>query len=87
MGNGRTVVRAAFGRALRSRRKEIGISASEVGRRLECDASTVSRMERGEVSVAVDEVPDIARALDIAPRRLLAVIMGGGKKTDTAQAA
>ena len=90
MSSERTSTRVAFGRALRSRRQELGLTAGEVGSALAVDASTISRMERGLVGVAVDEVPEIARVLSIAPRRLLAVItqgVSGGRKNDKAQAA
>lgn len=87
MSRERTTLRAAFGRAIRLRRKELGLTAGEVGRMLAVDASTISRMERGRVGVAVDEVPGIARALKIAPRRLYAVTVRPGRKVSKATAA
>ena len=87
MSRERTILRAAFGRALRSRRKELGLTAGEVGRMLAVDASTISRMERGRVGVAVDEVPGIARALKMAPRRLYAVAAPPSRKASKATAA
>jgi transcriptional regulator with XRE-family HTH domain len=53
-------------------RKELGLSADELGAMIGKDRSTIYRYERGEIEKAtIDVIPPLARALQTTPQYLL----------------
>jgi transcriptional regulator with XRE-family HTH domain len=51
-----------FGKRLRSKRKSLGISQEKLALLAEIDRSYVGRIERGEVSVTIERVYELAAA-------------------------
>lgn len=61
-----------IGERIRARRKEIGMSADELGKRLGKDRSTVFRYEKGDIEkVPIDILEPIAEALKTTPAALM----------------
>lgn len=61
-----------IGERIRARRKEIGMSADELGKRLGKDRSTVFRYEKGDIEkVPIDILEPIAKALNTTPAALM----------------
>lgn len=61
-----------IGERIRARRKEIGMSADELGKRLGKDRSTVFRYEKGDIEkVPIDILEPIAEALNTTPQYLM----------------
>lgn len=61
-----------IGERIRARRKEIGMSADELGKRLGKDRSTVFRYEKGDIEkVPIDILEPIAEALNTTPAALM----------------
>lgn len=53
-------------------RKELGLSADELGAMIGKDRSTIYRYERGDIeSATIDVVPRLARALETTPQYIL----------------
>ncbi len=57
---------------IRNARKAVGLTQAELARRVGCDQSEISRLERGERLMSVRMLTAIARALEIPPSALLA---------------
>lgn len=55
---------------LTARRKELGLTQTEVAQRLGLHKQWVSRVELGERRLDVVELADFARALDLSPAEL-----------------
>lgn len=70
---------AAFGEALRAKRKERGLSQEELAARASLDRSYVGGVERGERNVSLINLNKLARALDLALAELLADLRGTGR--------
>ena len=62
---------AAFGAAVRARRKELDLSQEALADLAGIDRSHMGRIERGERNVSLMNVIRIARAMDAAPSDLL----------------
>ena len=56
---------------IRAARKKRGISQRDLARTLGMAQSTLSRLERGERRVSVDQLIEIARALGVRPADML----------------
>lgn len=62
----------SIGERIRARRKEIGMSADELGKRLGKDRSTIFRYEKGDIEkVPIDILEPIAEALNTTPEYLM----------------
>ena len=60
------------GERIKQLRKELGLSADELGEMIGKDRSTIYRYERGEVENAtVDVIPRLAKALQTTPQYIL----------------
>ena len=60
------------GERLKRLRKEIGLSADELGAMIGKDRSTIYRYERGDIeSATIDVIPRLARALQTTPQHIL----------------
>lgn len=62
--------RIAFGRAIVTARKRIGVSQEQLANEAQIDRSYMGRIERGEQSVSFDKILDVSRALGISPAML-----------------
>ncbi|MFV1872765.1 MAG: helix-turn-helix domain-containing protein [Oleiphilus sp.] len=60
-----------FGKQLRKKRKEYGISQDDLALKSGIDRSYVGRIERGEVNVTLDKVYQLASVLKCHARDLL----------------
>lgn len=60
----------AFGRAVKARRAELGMTQEDLSDKGEVARSFVSGMERGEKAPTVNTVWKVAKALDCAPSDL-----------------
>ena len=67
---------AAFGEALRAKRKKCGLSQEELAARASLDRSYVGGVERGERNVSLINLNKLARALDLTLAELLADLRG-----------
>ncbi len=67
---------AAFGQALRAKRKEHGLSQEELAARASLDRSYVGGVERGERNVSLINLDKLARALNLTLAELLADLGG-----------
>ena len=60
------------GERLKRLRKDLGLSADELGAMIGKDRSTIYRYERGDIDKAtIDVIPPLARALQTTPQYLL----------------
>ena len=60
------------GERIKQLRKDLGLSADELGKMIGKDRSTIYRYERGEIENAtVDVVPRLAKALQTTPQYIL----------------
>jgi transcriptional regulator with XRE-family HTH domain len=60
------------GRRIKERRKELGMSADELGKRLGKDRSTIYRYEKGDIeNMPLDILEPIAKALRTTPQYLM----------------
>lgn len=62
-----------IGNAIRTARKDKGLTAAEAGALINVTQATFSRIERGEVSVDAYRLAEIAQALDVPISRLLGI--------------
>ena len=58
-------------RNLRGARRAVGLSQEALAEKAGVDRSYVSRVETGKVSVGLDTLAELARAVDVAPNELL----------------
>ena len=63
---------AAFGRAVRARRRELGLSQEELGRTSRLHRTYVSGVELGHRNLSLLNLVALAAALDLQPSELLA---------------
>jgi len=61
----------AFGRRITERRKEVGLSQAELGKRLGTSTSVIGRYERGEMTPSVEAASRIANELQTTVGYLL----------------
>ena len=61
----------SFGDNLRNRRKELGLTQEEIGKRIGCGKSTINRYENGEINVPYDRILAAAKALETTPAYLM----------------
>lgn len=60
------------GRKIKQRRKEMGISAEELGKRIGKNRATVFRYENGDIEkLPIDVLEPIAKALSTTPQALM----------------
>ena len=61
-----------IGQRIKEKRKEMRMSADELGKRLGKDRSTISRYEKGDIeNLPLDILEPIAKALDTTPAYLM----------------
>ena len=61
-----------IGKRIKERRKELGMSAEELGRRLGKDRSTIYRYEKGDIeNMPLDILEPIAQVLNTTPQYLM----------------
>ena len=60
-----------FGKRVRAKRDELGISQEELADRADLDRTYVGGVERGERNVSLVNIYRLARALGLAPKDLL----------------
>ena len=61
-----------IGKRIKERRKELGMSADELGQRLGKDRSTIYRYEKGDIeNLPLDILEPIAKALGTTPQYLM----------------
>ena len=66
------VMNLTTGERLKRLRKDLGLSADELGAMIGKDRSTIYRYERGDIqSATIDVVPRLARALQTTPQYIL----------------
>jgi transcriptional regulator with XRE-family HTH domain len=65
------LVKKKFGERVRSLRKAQGLSQEELAERTELHRTYIGGIERGERNVALLNIVQIARALEITPSQLL----------------
>jgi len=58
-------IRARFGRAVRKRRQELGLSQEELADRAGIHRTYVGDVERGERNIALQNIEKLAKALDV----------------------
>lgn len=63
-------VRHRFGAALRTRRRELGLSQEELAFRAGLHPTYVSSIERGQRNVALVNIEKLARAVSLLPSEL-----------------
>jgi transcriptional regulator with XRE-family HTH domain len=71
MADARLEVLRRFGKRVRAKRDELGISQEELADRADLDRTYVGGVERGERNVSLINIHRLARALGLAPRDLL----------------
>ena len=60
------------GERIKRLRKDLGLSADELGEMIGKDRSTIYRYERGDIeSATIDVIPRLARALQTTPQHIL----------------
>lgn len=59
-----------WGQRIKARREELGISAEELGGRIDRTFQTVYRYENGQITPTPEVMVDLAKALDVSPCRL-----------------
>jgi len=64
-------IRKVVARNLRGARRAVGLSQEALAEKAGVDRSYVSRVETGKVSVGLDTLAELARAVDVAPNELL----------------
>lgn len=64
---GAPALNASLGSALKARRKELGLSQSDVGRLARVGQPVISRLERGLQNATLELVADVCQALDLEP--------------------
>lgn len=61
-----------IGQRIKERRKELDMTADELGRRIGKNRATVYRYENGDIeNLPIDVLKPIAKALDVAPQYLM----------------
>ena len=60
-----------FGRKLRAKRKDLGISQDKMALLAEIDRSYAGRIERGEVNITLEKVYQLAKVLECDVKELL----------------
>lgn len=63
-------MQSTFGARVAHHRKQLGISQTELARRLGVDGSTISYWESGEKAPRVDSLGDVAKVLGITTAEL-----------------
>lgn len=66
-----------FGRRVRDRRMELGLSQEELAERAGLHRTYISSLEQGRRNVAVHNVVRLAEALDLDPADLVAGLTSG----------
>ncbi|MBQ6622703.1 MAG: helix-turn-helix transcriptional regulator [Mogibacterium sp.] len=64
-------INAAIGERIRFYRKKKGLTIVEMAQRMHISKSALSKYERGEVSITLDAVNELAKVLDLDPFQLL----------------
>ena len=60
-----------FGKKIRARRKERGLSQDKLAEKSKIDRSYIGRIDRGEVNITIDKLYTLADALECSPCDLL----------------
>jgi transcriptional regulator with XRE-family HTH domain len=66
-----TPLRKSFGKAVRSRRLELGLSQEKLAEHSDLHANYVGSVERGERNIGIENIYKIAKALQLHPKNLL----------------
>ena len=67
----KTDVRAAFGKLVRQRRQDLGLTQEQVAEKADLHPTYLGSVERGERNIALENIIALARALKISPQELL----------------
>lgn len=70
--SGRSAISKAFGRVLQQHRLTSGLSQENLSLAAGYDKNYVGMLERGERQPTLETLLDMARALDVAPEKLVA---------------
>lgn len=70
-GDGRLEILRRFGKRIRAKREDLGISQEELAARADLDRTYVGGVERGERNVSLVNIHRLAKALDTTPKELL----------------
>ena len=70
-GHEHDLARRLLGRAIRRRRKQLGMTLSELAMRTKLSVSLLSQVERGEVDPSLESLREIARGLNTTSFRLM----------------
>jgi transcriptional regulator with XRE-family HTH domain len=62
----KTNVKKIFGAAVRSRRRQLGISQEELAERADLHRTYISDVERGSRNVSLENIERLASALDLS---------------------
>lgn len=63
--------RASFGKRIRERRKQVGLSQERLAQVADLDRTYVGSVERGERNVSLDNIYRLAAALNVESREFL----------------
>lgn len=72
MKEGKSDIKKRFGRAIRQRRYELGISQEELSFRAGLHRTYISDIERGSRNTSLENIEKLAKALDISVSALFA---------------
>jgi DNA-binding XRE family transcriptional regulator len=71
VGNNQRSATSQFGRAVRARREQLGITQTELAKLAGLNRSYLSELERGLVSISLERAEKLAKALNCTLRDLL----------------
>lgn len=67
----KTPIRVTFGKAIRERRQELGLTQEALAERANLHPTYIGSVERGERNIALENIIALARGLGCSPRNLL----------------
>jgi transcriptional regulator with XRE-family HTH domain len=67
----RTPIRIAFGKIVREKRLELGLSQEKLAEKADLHTNYVGSVERGERNIALENIYALAEALECSPKDLL----------------
>ena len=67
----KTQIQIEFGKRLKHKRRELGLTQEELAEKADLDPTYVSSIERGERNVSLGNIDALAQALMISPKELI----------------
>ena len=67
----KTPIRVAFGKIVRKKRQELGLSQEKLAEKADIHTNYLGSVERGERNIALENIYAIAIALNCSPKDLL----------------